>query len=172
MTILVISDKTNPTRGTLRCEGREFTCALGRAGVSVHKHEGDGATPLGTFPIRRVFYRADRVPKLDTKLPTQIIAPRDGWCDAPTDARYNQFVTLPYPAGAEALWREDEAYDVIVVLGHNDAPVVPFAGSAIFLHVAAADFSPTAGCVALRKDDLLWVLSRLNPASTITIQSA
>jgi L,D-peptidoglycan transpeptidase YkuD (ErfK/YbiS/YcfS/YnhG family) len=79
-------------------------------------------------------------------------------------------VTLPYAASTEHLWREDGVYDVIVVLGHNDAPVVPFAGSAIFMHVATTDFSPTAGCVALRKDDLLWVAAQLNRTSTLTIQ--
>jgi L,D-peptidoglycan transpeptidase YkuD (ErfK/YbiS/YcfS/YnhG family) len=172
MNILVVPDTTPPTRGWLRCDGREFACALGRAGVSAHKREGDGATPVGTFPIRRVLYRADRVTRLETKIPAHALSPGDGWCDAPTDARYNQFVRLPCPASAENLWREDAAYDVIVVLGHNDAPVVPFAGSAIFMHVATPDLAPTAGCVALRKDDLLWVLARLSVESTMTIQPA
>lgn len=149
--------------------GRRRRCALGRAGISAQKREGDGATPCGAFVMRRVLYRPDREPPPDTALPCQALAAADGWCDAPGDAAYNRPVRLPYPASAEALWRSDRLYDLIVVLGHNDDPVVSGQGSAIFLHLATADFAPTAGCVALTRDDLLEVLREADAGSRVVV---
>lgn len=148
---------------------RCWPCAIGRGGVRQDKTEGDGATPAGRWPIRRVLFRADRLPRPETVFPCDALEPHDGWCDAPGDARYNRLVRLPYPAGHERLWRDDEIYDVIVVLGYNDRPVRDGAGSAIFLHVARADLSPTEGCVALRRDDLLAFLRASDRASRVCV---
>jgi L,D-peptidoglycan transpeptidase YkuD (ErfK/YbiS/YcfS/YnhG family) len=144
-------------------------CALGRAGIGAQKREGDGATPIGAFVLRRVFYRADRMPPPQTVLPCQGITPSDGWCDAPNDPAYNRLVALPYPASTETLWRDDHLYDLLVVLGHNDNPVVPGQGSAIFLHLASPDYAPTAGCVALGRDDLLAVLREADAGSRVIV---
>jgi L,D-peptidoglycan transpeptidase YkuD (ErfK/YbiS/YcfS/YnhG family) len=169
--LVVIPDAAHPQRGTLLCAGHTFSCVLGRNGVSSLKHEGDGATPSGKFPLRRVLYRNDRVATPLTALPTTPMAPDDGWCDDPEDPMYNHLVKMPYRASAENLWRDDRLYDVIAVIGHNDHPVVPTAGSAIFLHVAAANDAPTAGCVALSLGDLLAVLRAVNPTSVIDIRA-
>ena len=67
---------------------------------------------------------------------------------------------MPIHASAEALWRDDAIYDIIGVLGWNDAPVQPGLGSAIFLHLARDDFAPTDGCVALAPADLRHVLAQ------------
>lgn len=158
-----------PTRGLLHAGGRSFPCAIGRGGVSHQKREGDGATPAGTFQLRRVLYRADRLPPPQTQLKIRPIGPRDGWCDAPGHPAYNRQVRLPIGASAERLARADPVYDIIVVLGYNDAPVIDGAGSAIFMHVAKPNFAPTAGCVALRRDDLLHVLKICGPASRLVI---
>jgi L,D-peptidoglycan transpeptidase YkuD (ErfK/YbiS/YcfS/YnhG family) len=149
---------------------KEFPCAIGKNGFTHDKREGDQKTPYGRFVFRQVFYRADRdiIPQL--KIPFQAISPQDGWCDDPEDLLYNQYVSKPYAGRHEDLWRKDEIYDVIVVLGYNDAPVVPYKGSAIFLHVARPDFSPTAGCVALQKTDLLQVLSESSIDTFIDIK--
>jgi L,D-peptidoglycan transpeptidase YkuD (ErfK/YbiS/YcfS/YnhG family) len=144
-------------------------CALGRSGISARKHEGDGATPVGVFAMRRLLFRPDREPRPTTALPSAAIAPADGWCDAPGDRAYNRPVRLPYPASAEQLWRDDHLYDLLVVLGYNDDPVVSGQGSAIFLHLAAPDFAPTAGCVALQRDDFLTVIAAADPASRVII---
>ena len=92
-------------------------------------------------------------------MPLEPLAPTDGWCDDPREGDYNRMVALPFAARHEALWRPDEVYDVIGVLGWNDAPVRPGRGSAIFLHVARADYAPTEGCVALALPDLRSVLA-------------
>jgi L,D-peptidoglycan transpeptidase YkuD (ErfK/YbiS/YcfS/YnhG family) len=146
-------------QGRISYGGMSYECALGRGGCRLDKREGDGATPIGTWPIRRVLYRADRIERPATALPVAAIGREDGWCDAPADANYNRPVRHPYHASAEHLWREDNLYDLVAILGHNDDPVVPGAGSANFVHVASADFAPTAGCVALRLADLLELLA-------------
>jgi L,D-peptidoglycan transpeptidase YkuD (ErfK/YbiS/YcfS/YnhG family) len=163
MDLLVSSD------GWAIWNGRRFRCALGPAGVRQDKREGDGATPAGRFPFRRVLYRADRLARPKTALPCAAIARQDGWCDDPAIPAYNRPVTLPVAASHERLWREDGIYDVIVVIGHNDDPVLPGRGSAVFLHVAHDDFRPTAGCVALARDDLLQLLSAAKPGDGVSI---
>lgn len=150
---------------------RRFRCAIGRGGVKLDKREGDGATPIGTWSLREVIYRADRLVRPGTVLPTRKMKPNDGWCDAPADPLYNMPVTHPYPSSAEWLWRADNIYDLIVVVGYNDAPVVPGKGSAIFLHVARSDYAPTAGCIAFAKRDLLKILKRLNTNARVIVSA-
>ena len=157
--------------GRFRIGVREVRCALGPTGVIAAdaKREGDGATPLGAWQMRRVLYRPDRGPRPDTALPAAVIAEQDGWCDDPADEAYNRPVALPYPAGAEVLWREDGLYDLVVILGYNDDPPVAGRGSAIFLHVAQPDYAPTQGCVALARPDLEAVLALAAPGSVLEI---
>lgn len=145
-------------------------CAVGRGGIAIKQREGDGITPTGRWPLRRVLYRADRLetpPK--SSLPVEKIESDDAWCDIPGDPNYNRLVRLPYATLNEHLWRDDDAYDVIVVVGFNDAPVVQGKGSAIFLHVASADYQPTAGCLALRRDDLLEALAQLRRGDRLIV---
>ncbi len=145
--------------GRLIWRGQTMRCALGKAGVRVEKEEGDGATPAGLLPLRRILYRADRVPPPRCILPVEPIAPTDGWCDDPAHRDYNRFVHLPHDARHEELWRRDEVYDVIAVLGWNDQPIERRRGSAIFLHRARPDYAPTEGCVALALPDLSRILA-------------
>lgn len=153
-------------------EGLHLRCALGRGGVvpAAEKREGDGASPAGIWPARRVWYRPDRGPAPETGLPVIALAPEDGWCDARDDARYNCWVPVPFPASHERLWRQDGLYDLIVELGYNDDPPLPGRGSAIFLHIAREGFPPTQGCVALADGDLREVLKRLSGGSVIEIE--
>jgi L,D-peptidoglycan transpeptidase YkuD (ErfK/YbiS/YcfS/YnhG family) len=149
-------------------DARPFPCALGRAGIvpAEAKREGDGGTPTGVLPLRRLLFRADRLPRPAAAVPAEPIAPDDGWCDDAADAAYNRPVRLPFTPSHERLWREDPVYDLIGVLGWNDAPVVPGRGSAIFLHLARPStghggLTPTEGCVALALPDLLAILPGL-----------
>jgi L,D-peptidoglycan transpeptidase YkuD (ErfK/YbiS/YcfS/YnhG family) len=145
--------------GTLTIQNETFRAALGRGGVRADKQEGDGATPVGVLPLRNVLYRPDRGTAPACAVPVRPLAPDDGWCDAPSDPAYNKPVRLPYPASAEALWRDDTVYDIIGILGWNDSPIRPNRGSAIFLHIARPDYAPTDGCVALAQDHLRRVLA-------------
>jgi len=152
--------------------GLTFPCLIGRNGAvaAEEKREGDGATPLGRWPLRAVLLRPDRV-SLPSGLPLawRWLRPDDGWSDDPADPSYNRPVRHPHPYSAERLWRDDEAYDIIVVLGHNDAPPRPGLGSAIFLHCTAAH-PFTEGCVAIAKADLLAVLPSLRAGDAVTIR--
>ena len=159
------------SQGRLRWDGRDIRCALGRGGVvgADLKREGDGATPLGDWPMRQLFWRPDRLEKPVTQLPVIALRPDMGWCDDPAHADYNRQVALPFPASHEKLWREDHVYDLVVVLGYNDDPVIAGRGSAIFLHLARDDFSPTEGCVACARDDLLDLLSAAKSGDALRI---
>jgi len=143
--------------------------ATGPAGIAVKGGEGDGITPRGSFPVREIFYRADRIAPPHTQLPVRRIEKDDGWCDAPDDPNYNRLVKLPYPASAENMWRDDALYDLLAVLGYNDDPVVPGKGSAIFLHLARSDYSATHGCVALAPDDLRAAIEQLRPGDQVVV---
>jgi L,D-peptidoglycan transpeptidase YkuD (ErfK/YbiS/YcfS/YnhG family) len=157
--------------GTMAFGGRTARCALGRSGLrdAAAKREGDGATPRGRWPLRRLLWRPDRLAPPASRLPAVAIGPGDGWCDDPLDPAYNRPVTLPYRASAERLWREDGLYDVVVVLGHNDDPVAPGAGSAIFLHVAGPDYAPTEGCIALALADVLAFVALARPGDVLEV---
>jgi len=159
--------------GRFDLAGAATRCALGRGGViaAEAKREGDGTSPLGLWPLRRLLYRADRGPAPQTALPSAPIEPDDGWCDAPGDAAYNRPVTHPYPASAERMWRQDHLYDLVVVLGHNDDPVVAGAGSAIFLHLAKPDYGPTEGCVALARADMAALLAEAREGDLLEIRA-
>ena len=157
--------------GWIKLPRRYAPCSMGRSGVKAppFKVEGDGVSPVGTWPLRRVLYRADRIREPDTGLPIAPIAADDGWCDAPDDPNYNRQIKLPYPASAEALWREDAVYDLIVPLGYNDGPIRPGQGSAIFLHLARDGYLPTEGCVALALADLSAYLAVASPLSRVIV---
>jgi L,D-peptidoglycan transpeptidase YkuD (ErfK/YbiS/YcfS/YnhG family) len=159
--------------GSMAWPGHRCRCALGRGGVKpvAEKREGDGTTPAGTFPIRRLLYRADRSGALATVVPAIPLTREDGWCDAPTDPAYNRPVKLPYPASAESLWRRDHVYDIIVVIGHNDDPVVPGRGSAIFLHLSRTDYAPTDGCIAISRGDMARLLGGLTLHSRLIVRA-
>jgi len=158
--------------GELQWANRFYRCALGHGGVRIDKREGDGATPAGRYPLRRVLYRPDRLSAPATLLPVAALRPDDGWCDDPADPQYNRPVRLPCAARHEELWRADALYDVVVVIGHNDAPAVAGMGSAIFIHVASAGYQPTQGCVALARQDLLDVLAGAGPDTFLEIAPA
>jgi L,D-peptidoglycan transpeptidase YkuD (ErfK/YbiS/YcfS/YnhG family) len=168
--IEVLAEPRRPNRGVLRHGSLLVPCALGRGGVRADKREGDGATPQGTFPLRRLWYRADRFPEpVRCGLAMRPIGREDGWCDDPAAAEYNRPVILPHPARHERLWRDDALYDLVVELGYNDHPVVPGAGSAIFLHVARPDYGPTEGCVAIARADLLRLLAQIGAETQLRI---
>jgi len=158
--------------GRFELEGRTLRCAIGKSGAipAKDKREGDGKSPQGVWPMRAVWYRPDVYTQGPaTALPVHAMRPQDGWCDAPGDPNYNRPVTLPYPASAERMWRDDAVYDLVVILGHNDAPPVPGMGSAIFLHLARENYPGTEGCVALARADLEAVLAMAKPGDAVEI---
>ena len=167
----VIPDCDDPKKGWLEGPLLRLRCALGKGGLlpAQDKREGDKASPVGKYAVRRVFYRPDKVAKPITALPIFENAPNLGWCDAPDHKAYNKLVSLPFSASHEKLWREDDLYDLVLVIGHNDAPVVAGHGSAIFLHIMRNNYSPTDGCVSFKREDLVKFLRLLQPDDKIEI---
>lgn len=168
--LTVVPSVRDRRKGFLLAGGASFPCALGRSGIGTLKREGDGRTPRAALPLRRVFFRADRLARPRTVLPIRIITRRDAWCDDMTDRRYNRLIERPPGVAEERLWRDDRLYDVIVELGWNDAPVIRGRGSAIFWHLARPGFTPTAGCVAVEAAVFRKVLPRLARACVMRIR--
>lgn len=169
---IIVTAPKGSTLGRLRFGPLDLPCALGRSGIVTDKREGDGGTPIGTFPLRELRYRADRLAPPASPLATRVISVNDGWCDAPEDQNYNRYVALPYPASHETLTRADGLYDIVIMLGYNDDPVVSGKGSAIFFHLAKEKddvLQATEGCVALKLADMLSVLARLTPSTQMQI---
>jgi L,D-peptidoglycan transpeptidase YkuD (ErfK/YbiS/YcfS/YnhG family) len=156
-------------RGWLTTGSQTIKVALGRGGIRASKREGDGGTPLGTFHPLRLWWRADRHPRPQTFLPVRAIAPEDAWCEDVSSRHYNRPLRLAARDGGDRLRRDDHLYDFIIEIDHNTKPRIAGRGSAVFLHLARNDFSPTAGCVSMTKGAMLRLLARLGPETRIVI---
>ena len=157
------------TQGLLTFAGRTVPCALGRGGTSIVKREGDGATPVGTFPLVAAFAPAKGRTRA-SPLPFRLVSATDGWCDAPDDRNYNRPVRAPYPASHERLVRTDHLYDMVVIPDHNLSRRVRGRGSAVFMHLARPGHTATEGCVALARRDMKWLWPRLRRGMRLTIE--
>jgi L,D-peptidoglycan transpeptidase YkuD (ErfK/YbiS/YcfS/YnhG family) len=155
--------------GILTAGNIQVPCRFGRAGRSWLKREGDDATPRGIWPMRRVLARRNSWGWLRTGLPLCFMAPDDGWCDAPLDRNYNRPVKLPYQASHEKLWRKDNLYDVVVILGHNESPRIAGFGSAVFFHLADPGGGPTAGCIAVSANNMRKILPLCGPKTRMRV---
>jgi L,D-peptidoglycan transpeptidase YkuD (ErfK/YbiS/YcfS/YnhG family) len=173
-TLHSIRVKTRPGRrsqGWLFAGLRAVPVALGRTGIKADKREGDGGTPAGRFRPVRLWWRADRLPRPRTSLPTRRIRAGDAWCENPADRRYNRAIRKSANEPGDGLRRGDGLYDIIIEIDHNTRPRIAGRGSAVFIHVARLAFAPTAGCVALRRQDLLALSGKLSPKTRIIVQS-
>jgi L,D-peptidoglycan transpeptidase YkuD (ErfK/YbiS/YcfS/YnhG family) len=159
----------DPRRGWLTVDGWTVPVALGRGGILANKREGDGGTPRGTFQPVQVWWRADRHPRPRTFLPTRPIRPEDAWCEDPHHRHYNQPMRLDRDQAGDRLTRDDHLYDFIIEIDHNRTPRIAGRGSAVFLHLARPNFSPTAGCVSMTKSSMLRLLRRMGPQTKIMI---
>lgn len=155
--------------GHLLIGAHSIPVALGRSGIIANKREGDGGTPRGRFRLVRLWWRPDRMPRPATRLPIRRIDPTIAWSEDPADRRYNRPFRRERNESGDRLWRDDHLYDLIIELDHNTRPRIAGRGSAVFIHVARDGFKPTAGCVALKRDRLRLLLSRLSPRTRIAI---
>ena len=146
----------------------KFKCSIGKKGIKSKKKEGDNCTPIGIFKIGKVYYRSDRIKKPETVLKTKKNTKNMGWCDDPYNKKYNKEIVLDKKNKGEKLYRRDNTYDVLIVIEYNTKKIKPFKGSAIFIHLTK-NYSPTEGCIALKKNDLLILLKIINKNSIIKI---
>ena len=155
--------------GYLEYKNLKFRCALGKAGIKKKKKEGDNITPEGTFKIIKVYYRPDKIKNFVTSIKKKKIKKNIGWCDDPVSNSYNKEIKLPSRFSHEKLYRKDNLYDLILVLNYNTNPIIKNKGSAIFIHIAKKNYEPTAGCIALKKKDLVELLKKIKKKTKIKI---
>ena len=167
--LIVQVDSAETSRGWAALGAKRWRCTVGEGGIREDKVEGDAATPAGEYPLRRVYFRNDRLVLPKVRLPARPISEHDGWCDDPRSPTYNRLVHVPNDWSAEKMWREDGLYDLVVVVGYNDDPPEGEWGSAIFLHVAREDYAPTKGCVAFSQADLMELVAMIGPATKLRI---
>jgi len=148
----------------------KIKCAIGKRGISKNKREGDLCTPSGEFRFESLLYRKDRVKHFKTSIPKKNIKKNMGWCDDPDSRMYNRLIRFPFAFGAEKLFLKKSVYDLVLVMNHNRNPIIRNKGSAIFLHLADKKFSPTKGCVAIKKNDFLKILSKIEKKTKIIIR--
>ena len=155
--------------GYLKYKDFKFKCALGKSGIGKKEKEGDNITPNGVFNINKIYYRKDRLKKLSSKFKLIKITKKMGWCDDPKSRKYNQLIKLPTKYSHENLYKKDNTYDLILVLNYNMKPTIKNKGSAIFIHVAKKNYKKTAGCIALKKMDLICLIKEIKQNSRVII---
>jgi len=159
------------SQGLMQAGPLTVPVALGRGGIKADKREGDGGTPRGRFRPLRLWWRADRLSHPPSPLPTRRISRGVAWSEDPADRNYNHPVMRSANEPGDRLWRNDGLYDLFIEIDHNVRPRVAGRGSAVFIHVARPGFTSTAGCVALRLEDLRRILPRIGPKTRITIHN-
>tara|TARA_B100001248_G_C27384184_1_gene458725 strand:+ start:1217 stop:1717 length:501 start_codon:yes stop_codon:yes gene_type:complete len=153
----------------LTLDNYKAKCALGKRGIGYKRKEGDLITPKGTYKVKYILYRKDRVKKIQTKIKKIAIRKDMGWCDDPKSRDYNKLIKLPYAYSYEKIFRKENNYDIILILNYNMNPVIKNKGSAIFIHIAKKNYKKTEGCIALKKAHLLKIIKRINKNTKIKI---
>jgi L,D-peptidoglycan transpeptidase YkuD (ErfK/YbiS/YcfS/YnhG family) len=164
---MIIVKKT----GYLKYKNFRFRCALGMGGIKKKLKEGDNITPKGIFKITKIYYRPDRIKKIKVPIKTIKIKKNIGWCDDPKSDYYNRQIKLPTKFGYEKLYRNDKLYDLIAVLNYNLDPIIKNKGSAIFIHIANNSYKKTKGCIALKKNDLIKIITQIKKNTKIKISN-
>ena len=155
--------------GYLKYKDFKFKCALGKSGIGKKEKEGDNITPKGVFNVNKIYYRKDRLKKLSSKFKLIKITKKMGWCDDPKSRKYNQLIKLPTKYSHENLYKKDNAYDLILVLNYNMKPTIKNKGSAIFIHITKKNYQSTKGCIALKKNNLVKLISKIDKNIKIKI---
>lgn len=155
--------------GYLIFKNYKFKCAIGKNGIKKKIKEGDGVTPKGIFKLIKVYYRADKISNLKTNIKKIKINTNTAWCDDSKSKFYNKEIKLPSNYSYESFYRSDNIYDLIIVINYNINPILKKRGSAIFIHIAKKRYSPTQGCVAIKKSSLLLLLSKINQKTKLKI---
>ena len=154
---------------TLKIDDFTFRCSVGKKGFSNNKKEGDKKTPIGIFSIENLYYRPDRIKKPITKLKCKKITKYMGWCDDPYNPKkYNKLINIKENIKHEKLYRKDNQYDLIIPIKYNYLKPISFKGSCIFIHLTK-NYHPTAGCIAINKNDFMIMLKLINKKTKIKI---
>ena len=147
----------------------KLKCSIGKSGIASSKREGDLATPRGLYKLGLLYYRKDRLKVPRCNIRKKNIKKNMGWCNDSKSKSYNKEITFPFKYTAEKLFRRDKKYDLLIVLKYNISPVIKKKGSAIFIHLTNKTYRPTAGCIAITREDFLKILPLINNKTKIKI---
>ena len=147
----------------------KIKCAIGKRGITNNKIEGDNKTPAGFFKFKSIFYRSDRITNIKSTLQKKVIKKDMGWCDDSNSKYYNKLIKFPFNFRAEKLWLRENIYDVVIIINYNTKPIIKKRGSAIFLHIAKKNYTPTRGCIAISKKDMNLLIGRINTQTQLEI---
>ena len=161
---------TLKNKDTLIIDEFKLKCCIGRSGLKKNKFEGDGCTPTGKFGIGKLYWRSDRVKKPKSNLNTIIIKKNMGWCNDPNSKFYNKLIKIKKNLNFsyEKLFRTDSKYNLLIVIKYNCKKIIKNKGSAIFLHLTK-NYSPTQGCIAMKKKDFLILCKLIKKNTRIKI---
>ena len=131
------------------------------------KHEGDGRSPAGAFPLLHSYgYNPEGSMRIDvpyTQATGTLIC-----CDDPRSQNYTRIVDIAEQGldpddlpSHEKMRRYDNLYKYAILVGHNTMNPEPGAGSCIFLHVWRGPGGTTAGCTAMDEGRILTLLAWL-----------
>ena len=153
---------------TLIFDDFSFKCCVGKKGITNNKIEGDKKTPSGLFSLGNVYYRKDRNSKPITRIKTISISKKMGWCDDADSKKYNKLIKTSLKIRHEKLFRKDYKYDYLIPINYNTKNIIAGKGSAIFIHLTK-NYSATAGCIGIKKKDMLILLRLINKKTKIKI---
>ena len=144
-------------------------CSIGKRGIGIKKKEGDKITPSGKFKIKYILYRKDRVPNIKSAIKKKVIRKNMGLCDDPNSEKYNKLIRFPFKYGAEKIYKNNNTYDIVLVLNFNTNPIIKKKGSAIFIHIAKKNYAGTEGCIAVNKKIMKIITRKINSKTIIYI---
>ena len=153
----------------LTYQNNKVKCAIGKKGIGRKQKEGDQITPRGTFRVKDILYRKDKINYLRSVIKKTQIKKNMGWCDDPKSKDYNKLIKYPFNYKSEKLYRSNNIYDIILVLDFNMHPIKKNKGSAIFIHISNNKYSPTQGCIAIKKKELLKLIKFIDKKTKIFI---
>ena len=154
-------------KDTLIIDEFKFKCCIGKNGLKTSKIEGDKSTPKGKFELGTLYWRKDRINKIETSLNKKIIRKNMHWCNDINSSNYNKEITNRR-IKSEKLFRKDNKYDCLILIKYNYKRPIKNKGSAIFLHLTK-DYKKTAGCIAVNKKDFFIIAKILTKKSKIVI---
>ena len=154
-------------KDTLIIDEFKFKCCIGKNGLKTSKIEGDKSTPKGKFELGTLYWRKDRINKVETSLNKKIIRKNMHWCNDINSLNYNKEITNRR-IKSEKLFRKDNKYDCLILIKYNYKKPIKNKGSAIFLHLTK-DYKKTAGCIAVNKKDFFIIAKILTKKSRIII---
>ncbi|MDA9687230.1 L,D-transpeptidase family protein [bacterium] len=153
---------------TLEVDDFQFRCSIGKNGLSSKKNEGDFCTPKGVFKLENLFYRKDRINFNKCELKIKNINKNMAWCNDSSSIYYNKLTRINKKISYEKMFRKDYKYNFIIPLNYNRKKIKKNRGSAIFIHLTK-DYKPTAGCIAINKNDFEILLKIIKKNTYIRI---